>query len=456
MSKFIFAAAVLGAPAQPHNNILHAPDNGGGGGAGVLDADFKKSLLDGLGSVKATVEGTKAQISELDAAFALIKSENEHLQKANADVVAKFLEFQKQRLAGSQQRSSRPGFVSEDCARFLGAIGILDQVQQDKFQDNLTKQRAASIFKEITGVECKTALTTSDIPMPTGFSGEVAELVGMYGTARTYGTVMPLPNGIFKMPKLGTDTAFGLLAIATAITEKSPTITNVTFTAEKFGGMIRLPNEIDEDSVVAMGQFIARYGARRLAEIEDWNFWASTGGASGKNGTAEGLVKSVVTDSKTTVSGVLGSPSEFTLTHFRTLRTIPDATALRNGAYYMHPSFEQLLNTFNTSGNKPYNPQAQIMGSGANPFTTGPTLDGFPIRWIDVLPAYTTSDALSTVHVLFGDASYNYLGVRKGPEFATSKEAGFATDETLIRIMERFTIGKMATGCVGGLITHSA
>lgn len=433
--------------------LLHEADKGGASG---FDADTAKQVLDGLGEIKTANAATLKKVSALDEAFGLIREENERLAKAQSDIAARVLDFQKQRIAGAQQRTIKPGFVSDDCARMLGALAILDQAQQNKFQDGGVRERAFGIFKDITGVECRSALTTSDIPMPTGYSGEVAELVGIYGTARMYGTVIPLPNGIFKLPKLGTDTTFTLNAIATAVTEKSPTVTNVTFTAEKFGGLVRLPNEIDEDSIVAMGQFIARYGARNIARVEDHNFWAGTGAASGVNGTAEGLTKSVVTDSKTTVSGVLGSPSEFTLTHFRTLRTIPDSTALRFGAYYMHPSFEQLLNTFNTSGNKPYNPQAQIMGTGAQPFATGPTLDGFPIRWVDVLPVYTTSDALSTVHILFGDASFNYLGIRRGPEFATSREAGFTTDETLVRILERFTIGKMATGCIGGLITHSA
>jgi HK97 family phage major capsid protein len=163
-----------------------------------------------------------------------------------------------------------------------------------------------------------------------------------------------------------------------------------------------------------------------------------------------------VTNSKTAVSGVLGSPSEFTLAHFRTLRGVPDASALRVGAYYLHPSFEQLLNTFNTSGNRPYNPAAQIQGTGAQPFATGPTLDGFPVRWVDVLPVYTTADALSTVFALFGDVSFQYLGVRGGMRFDTSTEAGFATDEILVRALQRMTTGLMATGAVGGLITHSS
>jgi HK97 family phage major capsid protein len=128
------------------------------------------------------------------------------------------------------------------------------------------------------------------------------------------------------------------------------------------------------------------------------------------------------------------------------MRVQVDTAALANGSYAFHPSYEQLFSSFNKTGDKPY------QANGLN----GATLDGFPIRWVDVLPTYSETPAVSTVLGLFGDYSYQYLGVRKGMEFATSMEAGFATDEILIRALERFTIGLMATGAVSGLETYSS
>ncbi len=350
---------------------------------------------------------------------------------------------------------SLPGQVSDDCAEWFGSLAILGLHKREKLEGP-NRERLLARSLNVLRLETRTALSSSDIPLPTQYSGQVVALVGMFGTARKYGTVFPLGAATVKLPKLKTDPTFGLLAQSTAISEKSPQTEWVTFTPEKFGGLVRLPNELDEDSIVPLGRFIAEYAARQIAYVEDWNFWRGTGAASGVNGTAEGLTKSVATDSKTTTSTGLGSPSEFTVTHFRTLRGVCDAGALRRGAYFLHPSFEALLATFNTSGNKPFNPAAQITGSGANPMEITPTLDGYPVRWIDVMPVYSTSDVLSTVHVLFGDASYNYLGVRGNMRFDTSMDAAFETDEILVRAIERLTIGKMATGCMGGLITAAA
>lgn len=365
------------------------------------------------------------------------------------------------RLSGGQnpgliQRANGKVEVSDGCARFLGGLVLAAGLRAGNFSGSVG-DRAENMMKSIMShVEVKTALTSSDIPLPVGYSGEVAELVGMFGSARKWATVFPLGDGTLKLPRLKTDPTFGLITGSGTVTEKSPQTEWVTFAAEKFGGLIRLPSEINDDSVVAMGRFLSTYAARQMAYIEDWQVFRSTGAASGVNGTAEGLTKNVVTNSKTTVSGVLGSPSEFTLAHFRSLRGVPDASALRVGAYYLHPSFEGLLAGFNSSGNKPYNPNAQIQGTGSQPFIVGPTLDGFPIRWVDVMPVFSTSDVVSTVHVLFGDLSFQYLGVRDGMRFDTSKEAGFTTDEILVRALERMTTGLMATGAMGGLITHSA
>ena len=115
-------------------------------------------------------------------------------------------------------------------------------------------------------------------------------------------------------------------------------------------------------------------------------------------------------------------------------------------AYYAHPTMESLFASFNTGGTNPY------QANGIN----GASLDGFPIRWVDVMPAYSTTDSASTCFMLFGDVSYPYLGVRGGMRFESSAEAAFATDEVLIRALERFTVGKMATGAVAGLVSPAS
>lgn len=379
------------------------------------------------------------------------REDYESVVKLVAEVQKEMLEVRKASIAAGASTQRRKGQVSDACARHLGAIGLIAALKTPG--DAITpaqKSMAETQIKSILGIEAKAALTSSDIPLPTLYSGEIVEFVYEFGQARKCGTVFPLGAGTVKLPKLGTDTTFGLIAGSATVTEKSPTIVFVTFAAEKFGGLVRLPSEIDEDSVVAMGQFIARYAARQIAYIEDWQFFMSTGAASGVNGTAEGLVKAVVTDSCFYYNGGAANSgktkgSEATLADFRALRNSSTLSGivLSKAKYYMHPTYEALLVTFNTSATvQPYQ-----RANGTSPAM----LDGFEIEWINVLPVYSTTAAVGVVPVLFGDATYQYLGVRGGVRFDTSREAAFATDEILIRALERITVGLMASKAVAGL-----
>lgn len=413
--------------------FLKADTDGGGGG--IPAEEFQAKVLKGVESLttKATELEQKLSKAPTPEEFAKLKSEFD-------DLVTQCREIRKASLRSAGQIAARKGQVSEDCARFLGAIGIARALCKGKITEGA--DRAKSIAEEVLG---KAALTTSDIPLPVDYSGEVVELVSQFGAARQHGTVFPLSSGSVKLPKLTTDTAFGLIAMSAAITQKSPAFAWVNFIAEKWGGLVILPNEIGEDSVVAVGQFIARYSARQMAKIEDVVFFTADG--TGTYDSLEGLTKSVVTDSKTiALASTKTHYSDATLAKLRELRTTVDAAALGFSKYYLHPSFEQLLSGLNTAGDKPY------LANGIN----GASLDGFPIVWVDVLPAYSTGVNAASVFALFGDITYQYLGLRGGMRFDTSDAPGFANDQLYIRALERFTIGKMATGAVGGLITAAS
>ncbi len=380
------------------------------------------------------------------------------------DVVAKLRQDLDTHRRASLSRHSGgqliPGqLVTDDCAEWLAAVTIMAAQRQGKLglSEHTNSEALLSRAGRVLGLQQKSALTPSDIPMPVGYSGQVIALVNQYGNARRYGTVFPLGTGTVKLPRLKTDTAFGLLARSAAVTEKSPQTEWITFAAEKFGGLIRMPSEMSEDSIIALGNFIAEYAARQIAAVEDQVFFLNLDGST--YGAVKGLCGSTIDNSKVTQMGSTKTHySDATITNLRTVRNVPDASALRKSAYYAHPSFEQMFAAFNTAGDRPYNPNAQLAGaSAAQPFMNGPTFDGFPIRWVDQMPAYSTGANVSKVFILFGDLSFQYLGVTGlGVRFDTSVEAAFDTDEVLIRALERFTIGLMATGAVAGLQTAAS
>lgn len=388
-----------------------------------------------LGDIKSGVDNLQHTVAAHGDELGALRRDVDGLRRSHAQRGA----------AGAA--AARPGRVSEDCARHLAALVIAGALKAGRL-DTLPpgpRDTLHGLCRDILGAEIKSALTASDVPLPALYSGEIVELVAHYGAARRHGTVFPLGAGVVKLPRLKTDPAFGLIAMSAAVAEKSPQIEFVTLTASKWGGLIRVPAEIDADSVVAIGQFIARYAARQLARIEDTVYFTADG--SGTYDSLEGLTKSTITNGKVTqMASTKTKYSDSTLANWRALRAVPDSAVLAGGAYYCHPSFEQHLATFNTAGDKPYT------ANGAQ----GAALDGFPVRWVDVLPAYSTSANAAKVFALFGDLSYQYLAVRGGVNLATSVDAAFSTDEILVRALERFTIGLMATGAIAGLQTAAS
>ena len=230
----------------------------------------------------------------------------------------------------------------------------------------------------------------------------------------------------------------------------------ITFTANKAGGLIRIPTEIEEDTFIQLGQFLARYIARQFAKLEDSTLFLGDGTATyasivgvGPYCVANPTYLQQLATGKT-------KPTDATINDFRAMRGKVNAAVLFNmaamgqtaAAYYMSPSMEALLSSFNTIGQPLiYRPQ-----NGTQPAT----LDGFPIRWIGVSQPYSTSATPSAFLAFFGDLGYWYLGERGQPRVEVSREVFFATDELAMRALERIDVEAMAIDAMTALQTAAS
>lgn len=400
--------------------------------------EAERTLNNTLLEVKGVMENLQAALKAAGQKQGRLETENDELRKTLDNLRRESLK------GGAKGRAERRAgqFVSDDCARHLAAIVVLGAVRHNKLKElpETDREELVRVCSGVVGIEQKTALTSSDIPLPVGYASEVIELVWEYGQARRYGTVFPMGNGSMKLNKLSASPAFGFLTASTSIGEKSPGFANVDFNAEKAGGIIRLPSEIDQDSIVPLGQFLARYIAREMAKWEDTVFFTADGTSTYKS--MKGLTKAALDNSKAVTMGAgLAAPSEITLAAMRSLRAQVNSAALPTSAYYANATMEPLFASFNTSAT-------------VKPFTWGPDgyrLDGYPVRWVDVLPIYDTADHASQLQLLFGDATYQYLGERQNLMIETSAEVFFATDELAVRALERFCVALMASDAVAVL-----
>src|SRR5947208_17057278 len=104
-------------------------------------------------------------------------------------------------------------------------------------------------------------------------------------------------------------------AISGAFAKCSPTITFTSHESHKIGGLVRVPREIEEQSIVPIGQFLARYGAVEFARAEDtWGFLAD---GSGTYEQVKGVVQVSTDNGKTVVlSATKTAPSDAVLNDF--------------------------------------------------------------------------------------------------------------------------------------------
>jgi len=427
-----------------------------------------KCFVGGLTSKQ--VEEFEELMGEIGGNWEEIKKLPEQLraeQKRNDELAGNLKKLRRTSLLGNSTMGVRwigsVAYVSDDCAKAFVGLFMVGCHQKGTWPKVLGDQDAGlEMARGWLGVETRAALDATSIPLPTIYVPQIVELIFAYGQFRQYSTVFPLGAGTVNLPQLkpGEDT-FGFIGAGTAgmsqaIPEKKVSAQNVTFTANKCGGIVRIPTEIEEDTFIPLGQFLARYIARNFALLEDKTGFLGDG--TGTYANIKGVGPYCVANDAylRTLAAGKTKVTDATVNDFRALRGLVNAAVLANmaangqtsAAYYMHPSLESLLVTFNVIGS----PQIYIPQNAGKPAT----LDGFPIRWIGVSAANTGLANPSSPIAFFGDLSYWYLGERGAPRVEVSREVYFATDELGMRALERIDIEAMAPDAMVTLMTAAA
>src|SRR5215472_1448960 len=149
------------------------------------------------------MKGGWAELKGLPAACKSLQDENTQLKQQMTDV---------RRLmaarAGYWPRARTAGLVSDDCARHLSAHFILHCERSGKLEAlaSLPAQRDSLIgfARESLGVTAKAALTTSDIPLPAEYGGELRELISDFGVVRRRMFPYPIGMGKARPARVGT------------------------------------------------------------------------------------------------------------------------------------------------------------------------------------------------------------------------------------------------------------
>jgi len=401
----------------------------------------------------AEIESLLTEIKAGWSGVSTLPAEVKALREGADKLAGEFKDVRRQLASRQGARAAhRRGVVSDDCARHLAGTFILHCERSDKLDAlcPVPGQRdvLVAFARDTLNLSTRTALSTGDIPLPVHYSGEIRELISDFGVVRRCMSPYPIGMGTARPARMGVRPAFGSIAMSATFPEKSPTVSFASLESHKIGGIVRLPREIDEQSIVTMGQFLARYGAIEFARAED--YWGFLADGSSTYESVKGVVQIARDNSRTlALASTKTKPSDATLTDFRNLRTKVNKAALngRMSAYYLDSTWEVALPGFRTTA-EPLVYQRLPDGTAV--------LDGYPIVWTDVLTAYGTSATADQPLAVFGAMSFWWMGEHGTPRIDTSEHVWFANDQLAVRFIEEIDFDYCAADATAALLTAAS
>jgi len=260
--------------------------------------------------------------------------------------------------------------------------------------------------------------------VPTPLASELINLVEEYGVARSACRRVVMGALTWSVPKLIGHSTIYYPSEAASITESDLTFDQITLTAKKMAGLVKMSTEVSEDSVISMTDTIVRDLAWGFAREEDNNLFTGgniyTGGIEGDAGVAGSTVASV---------GALA------LTDLTAVAVAAGQERGLNHKWYMSPTLwngqvRDLLNA--AGGNADSNLASGVQRS----------LFGYPVELVNAIPG---SGAVSgDLLCVFGDLGVShYFGDRRSLNFNVLRELFAVNDQVGIVCTQRIDIASV-------------
>jgi len=275
-------------------------------------------------------------------------------------------------------------------------------------------------------------------------SPTIIKLLEEYGAYRRNARRMPMGSGQTTIPKVD-----GLLTIycpgeGGTINQTTPDIALLGITPKQLLGLTAYSMELEEDSLVALGELLADLFTRSFAYYEDLCGFLGDGTSTyfGFKGITGALlaVSSTIASIKSLVVGSGNAYSELVLGDFIKVQGTLPQMAAGNAKWYEHRYFYYA--TFVALALAAGGTQASevIMGAGQRQKLQL----GDPVEFTQVMPRV---EANSQICSIYGDLLQGaVLGVRGGLEFASSDQRYFDQGLIAVRGADRVAINAHGVG----------
>jgi len=391
-------------------------------------ADEIKAVSDQLDAEVISAEVADEQISALGDKYDKLQND----LKLRKDLQARIDEIQEARITPAVVEAA-PSNTKE--IHNVAAIPARAKAQKSRFFASSSDAYLAGMyFAHLAGsskageILAAQSVGTDDkggFTVPDPLAASLVNLLEEYGVARRVCKRVVMSALTWTVPKVLGHATIYYPDEAQAITESDVTFGQIQLTAGKLAGLVKMSTEVTEDSVISIVDTVVQSLAYAIAIEEDKNLF---------NGVAGGINADGIKGNTSVADTNVASVAALALTDLTaaTVATGNPVVGQRNEWYLnstlYHGPIRDLLNAAggNTIGD---------LEGGQRP-----TLLGYPVNFVNVLPgssASTSGDLLA----VFGDLSIGcYFGDRRALNFQTLRELYAVNDQVGVVCTERIDV----------------
>jgi HK97 family phage major capsid protein len=268
------------------------------------------------------------------------------------------------------------------------------------------------------------------------------DLMPQYGKFRRNALRFPLGSGVTNVPKVSSDVTIYCPGEGAATTDSAPAFSNVKLTPKTFIALVAVSMELEEDSLIGVGEILGRSFIRSMAKQEDLIGFLGDGTATyfGMTGITGQLLK--VSATIGSIAGLkVGSGNtyaELALADFEATAALLPEEFDDNARWYMNKRF--YWNVIH---------KLAVAAGVANLFDILTNrkekfLLGYPVEFVSVMPS---TEANSQICALLGDLQMGaYLGERRELRIDRSDQRYFEMGQVGFRASERIDINVFGVG----------
>jgi HK97 family phage major capsid protein len=300
--------------------------------------------------------------------------------------------------------------------------------------------------------------TGGGVLVPEVLQSRYVDVLAKHGKFRSNSTILPIESASVLVPMISADCSVVCTGEGQTINTSSPTFSQLRMTPKTWATLVKVSNEIDEDTVVAVGVILGISMLRSFSKMEDSVGFLGDGSAAyfGMKGIIGAF--HFLSDTISEIAGLKVATGnawgEITLADFQNTVALLPADFDDGAKWYVSKKFFynvmwRLAETAGVAG------IYEILSDKKSRHFLG-----YPVEFVSCMPA---AEANSQICAILGDLSVgSYLAQRKELTLQRSTDVYFANNQLAVRGIERVDVNvfgcgdKTNPGPIVGLITAAS